>query len=252
MLTATDFQTLCPELAAWYDSYHLRPEHIGEIDTFANDIVRGRARYEAVETRTSVPWWFIGIIHGLECSFSFEQHLHNGDPLSARTTHVPEGRPLQGVPPFRWEDSAVDALELEGLSSSTVASTGWTLELALYRFERYNGMGYRRRGVPSPYVWSYTSRYESGKYVADGVYDTSAVSQEVGAAAALFVLVQRGLVTPAREKVLIPPILDSPPAPIPLPITPPTPVPASSPIADAIAAGAVFIKAFYQALFRKK
>jgi lysozyme family protein len=51
----------------------------------------------------------------------------------------------------------------------------------LYRLEAYNGFGYRRKGVPSPYLWSFCNLYERGKYVADGQYDPNAVSKQCGA-----------------------------------------------------------------------
>jgi lysozyme family protein len=40
----------------------------------------------------------------------------------------------------------------------------------------------RRRGVPTPYLWSYSNLYENGKFVADGRFDPEAVSKQCGAA----------------------------------------------------------------------
>ena len=60
----------------------------------------------------------------------FDQHLHNGDPLSGRTTHVPPGRPRPASPPFTWEQSAHDAIIRSGSIASptgrcrTSCSTG--------------------------------------------------------------------------------------------------------------------------------
>ena len=54
---------------------------------------------------------------------------------------------------------------------------------ALDRLERYNGLGYRRRGRPSPYLWSYSGHYDKGKYVADGRFDPDAESKQCGGAA---------------------------------------------------------------------
>ena len=61
---------------------------------------------------TPIPWYVIGFIHKMESDMNFGTHLHNGDPLTARTVHVPTGRPVNGNPPFTWEDSAADALQL--------------------------------------------------------------------------------------------------------------------------------------------
>jgi lysozyme family protein len=52
----------------------------------------------------------------------------------------------------------------------------------LYLLEKYNGLGYRMRGVPTPYLWSFSNLYEKGKFVQDGRYDPEAVSKQCGAA----------------------------------------------------------------------
>ncbi len=46
--------------------------------------------------------------------------------------------------------------------------------------EQYNGLGYAAKGLPSPYVWSGTDQYRSGKYVSDGVWSSAAISQQIG------------------------------------------------------------------------
>jgi lysozyme family protein len=64
----------------------------------------------------------------------------------------------------------------------------------LYRFEAYNGFGYRARRVVSPYLWSFSEHYSSGKYVDDGVYRASIISQQSGAGVLLKVVSQAGLI----------------------------------------------------------
>jgi lysozyme family protein len=68
-------------------------------------------------------------------SGNFNRHLHNGDPLTSRTVHVPAGRPKSGTPPFTWEQSAVDALAYDGLTQVT----DWSIEHVAYVFENFNG-----------------------------------------------------------------------------------------------------------------
>lgn len=152
-----------------------------------------RKRYEDVQNATGIPWMVVACIHSLEASLSFKGHLHNGDSLSARTVHVPNGRPVTGTPPFSWKDSAIDALTMK--RSNEVGE--WSIAASLYYLEAYNGWGYRtgsgRNTTPksrSPYLWSYTNHYQKGKYVADGHFDSEAVSKQVGAAAILFELRQ--------------------------------------------------------------
>lgn len=147
-------------------------------------------RYEDLSNKTNVPWYFIGILHGVETNFDFTKHLHNGDPLIARTVHVPAGRPRTGNPPFSWEESAADALELYGFTKST----SWGLGDVLYQLEKSNGLGYRKRKINSPYLWACTNHYTKGKFVG-GVFDPEATVKYCGAAAILKKLVEQGLVT---------------------------------------------------------
>lgn len=154
----------------------VKPEWQQRIDTIARTIVKNKAKYKEVEEATGVPWAFIGALHYRESSNNFRTHLHNGDPLSGRTYHVPAGRPREGEPPFTWEESAIDALEYDGLDNNS----DWTLENIAARAEKFNGMGYKKMGKPSPYLWSGTNNYVRGKYVEDGVYNPNTVDQQAG------------------------------------------------------------------------
>jgi lysozyme family protein len=150
------------------------------IDYEVKKMLFSQAAYKEIETTTDVPWRYIAICHNLECSSNFKLHLHNGDPLTARTVNVPKGRPLAGMPPFTWKFSAVDALQQKGLN----ATTDWSIEGILFQFERFNGFGYRNLEKPinSPYLWSFTNHYVTGKFGSDGNYNSKLVSKQVGAA----------------------------------------------------------------------
>lgn len=155
-------------------------------------ILQNRARYEAAEATSGIKWYMVALLHALESSLRFDRHLHNGDPLSARTMNVPASRPTTGQPPYTWEVSAADALAFlfpEGARSG-LASVGGIL----YAFERINGLGYRSRNVPSPYVWGCTNVYAKGKFVSNGVFDPEAVCATCGAAAILKLLIDEGQV----------------------------------------------------------
>ena len=62
-------------------------------DARVGAIATGKPRYDQVANATSVPWYVIGMIHEMEGGLNFATHLHNGDPLTSRTIHVPTGRP---------------------------------------------------------------------------------------------------------------------------------------------------------------
>ena len=177
-------EALREENQAFFERCVPRPENEGEIAFYMKKLNQNRSRYQAVGATLSIPWYFIGIVHGLEGSFDFKTHLHNGDPLTARTVQVPKGRPATGEPPFSWEDSAQDALRLKDFDKET----DWSVAAILYRFERYNGMGYRQFQLPSPYLWSFSDLYEKGKYASDGKFDPELVSKQCGAAVMLKML----------------------------------------------------------------
>jgi lysozyme family protein len=163
----------------------IRPDRAGEVAREAARIRDGKARYEAVAAKfKALPWWVVGILHSMECGLNFGRHLHNGDSLNARTVQEPKGRPVAGKPPFTFEESALDALKCDHFDQVT----DWSPGNALVAFENYNGTGYRHKGVPSPYLWSFTDQYRCGKYVADGRYNPQAVSQQCGCAALMKVL----------------------------------------------------------------
>lgn len=171
------------EYARLFSTCVIRPERAKAVEDILRSLRTGRAHYENISSVLGIPWYFIGVIHHMESSLSFLKHLHNGDPLTARTVHVPKGRPKKGAPPFTWEESAADALTLKRLS----ANTDWSLAGTLYQLERYNGWGYRlyHPHVLSPYLWSFSFHYISGKYVADGTWSDTAVSKQCGAAVLL-------------------------------------------------------------------
>lgn len=179
------FADLAGEYLAWFAAATLRPEHQQSADWHLTMMEASQDRYAAVGKPLGVPWQFIAAVHGLEASFNFRAHLHNGDfPLSQRTRQVPPGRPLAWLPPSGWEASATDALKLMGFARQT----DWSLARMLYRLEAYNGFGYRLGGRATPYLWSFSNLYSGGKFVSDGHFDAKAKSQQCGAAVMLKVL----------------------------------------------------------------
>jgi lysozyme family protein len=187
-VNGTTFTALKARYETLFERCQPLPSRAGDIAYYLDHLRAGKARYEAVGQATRVPWWFIGIVHGLEGSFRFDRHLHNGDPLTGKTVRVPAGRPSSGAPPFAWSDSAADALQYEGLADKS----DWSLARTLYRFERYNGYGYYQFGINSPYLWSFSNLYTKGKYIADHKFDPNVVSDQCGAAVLLKQLVLLG------------------------------------------------------------
>ena len=140
----------------------------------AKDILAHKDIYDSIEVVTKVPFWFTGTIHYREADLNFNTYLGNGEPLHHVTRLVPRGR----GPFSTFKSGAIDALHLEGFADRE----NWSIATALSRFEMYNGLGYKKRGLPSPYVWAGTDQYHSGKYVADGVFNPHVVDTQLGCA----------------------------------------------------------------------
>src|SRR5262245_60562002 len=175
-----NFESLRGEYGELWRRMEVRAEHAASVDRIARRLIGFKPRYEKVAQGIRVPWAVIAALHQRESDADFATHLHNGDPLTARTRHVPAGRPQHGSPPFQWEESAIDALTMPNHALHLVKD--WTIERACYEIEKYNGFGYRNNHpeVKSPYLWSFSTNYQRGKYVADGRFDANAVDQQCG------------------------------------------------------------------------
>ena len=53
--------------------------------------------------------------------------------------------------------------------------------------EVYNGLGYNNNNNISPYIWSGTSAYKSGKYSKDNIYNKKAIDKQPG----IYILIRK-------------------------------------------------------------
>ena len=173
-----------------FNTCNVKQTKVSVVENIIKKILASKSRYETVGNPLGISWYFVGVIHNMESGLSFTRHLHNGDPLTARTIHVPAGRPVNVNPPFTWEESASDALQLQKLDMWN----DWSVPGLLYQLEKYNGWGYRTKHphVLSPYLWSFSNHYTKGKYIADGTWSETAVSQQCGAAVLLRRMAEKG------------------------------------------------------------
>ena len=184
---------LRPEYELLFNTCVINDAKMTEINKIADTIILNQPRYEVIGKPINIPWFFIGILHTMECGLSFKKHLHNGDPLTARTVQVPKGRPKEGTAPFTFEESAKDALINEGFTTVT----DWSVPGMLFLFEKYNGFGYRRASIriATPYLWSYSNHYKKGKFSMDGKYDPNLVSKQPGTASILRRLAEKQVIS---------------------------------------------------------
>jgi lysozyme family protein len=156
----------------------ITPDCKTEVMLVARRLVSNKARYQAVERTTGVPWFLIACLHEREASGSFKAQLGQGDPLNHVSTHEPKGR----GPFSTWEDGAYDAL----VRCAPFASRNkdWTVGGTLTLAEEYNGLGPETyHHIPSGYVWGATNIEERGKYIADGKWSGSTWDTQIGVAA---------------------------------------------------------------------
>ncbi|WP_046867607.1 peptidoglycan-binding protein [Microvirga massiliensis] len=171
------FEDLGAEYADRWQRMTIRPERLAEVNAIASRLIGSKARYQQVESATRVPWFIIAMLHQREASANFAGVLHNGERIigTGKITHlVPRGR----GPFSSWEESAIDALTMAPHSLHLVSK--WTIERACFEIEKYNGFGYRNRGMNSPYLWSFSNNYARGKFVSDGHFDPAAVDKQCG------------------------------------------------------------------------
>jgi lysozyme family protein len=178
-LGVVDLENLkAANLARWQKASVL-PGLTHLVDGVSAHLVAAKQRYITVALKTGVPWAVIAVIHERESSQSWAASLAQGDPWDRESIHVPAGRG-----PFpSWEAAAEDALVI--CPPHAAHWSDWTIGGALCLLEQYNGLGYARMGIPSPYIWAATDQYHSGKYVADGHFDPNAVDRQIGCAALL-------------------------------------------------------------------
>lgn len=139
-----------------------------ELEAFKNVWNNYRQRYEKVADIVYIPAELIAAIHYREGSNNFNTYLHNGDPLGQPTVHVPKG-----IFFTVWEDAAVHVIQEKDDVRKDLGLTRHSTDIAAIAAfaEYYNGLGYRKKGIFSPYVFSGTNLYSWGLYVADHKFD---------------------------------------------------------------------------------
>jgi lysozyme family protein len=187
-LISSSFPKLKEEYSLMFSNIKIRD--IALVKKTVDEIIKNKEIYQKVGI---APWYWIGCIHYRESTLNFNKHLHNGDSLKKRTVNEPSGRPLSEpttIGGYAWEVSAKDALQLKQLNKWT----DWSIEGLLYQAERYNGFGYRLyKSNNSPYLWSGTDNWKSGKYLQDGKYSATATKDQLGVAPLLFEMKSRNI-----------------------------------------------------------
>lgn len=173
-----------PEYAQQCDSMSIKPSRVEEFKHLAEYAIAHKDQYMEVANATGVQWYHIAVIHRREGDANFNTYLGNGQSLQHVTTEVPAGRgPFLG--PRGFFNGCLDALHIDGLDKVVPP---WPLEKILYFCEVFNGGGYSRMGLPSPYNFGGTSIQVIGKYIADHVFDHNQWDTQPGCAGILWMI----------------------------------------------------------------
>lgn len=170
------------------------------LDKLIARYTKTRRAYEAIEKmrRNGVPAVVSFSLLYRESDNNMRCSPAQGDSLRYRSIHVPKGR-IPGVkPPYTFLQAAEDAYyspDLDHLDRKDWRSIG----PVLWNTETFNGVGYAKHGRPSPYVWSGTNQYQRGKYPSDGRFDPMMVDKQLGTAAIMIRMIQRGIKLPFRH-----------------------------------------------------
>ena len=163
-----------------------------EINEFKEAYIKNKSTYEDLAEKTGVPPELIAIIHYREgttdyLNGTFNVYLHNGETLGSPTVNYPPGKLF-----YNFESAAKDALkgQQDTINKYNLTADSKDIAAMLCFAETYNGLGYYKKGLVSPYIFSGTNNYEKGKYVevekkdgsgkTESVYNANLVDKQVG------------------------------------------------------------------------
>lgn len=149
-------------------------------------ILYHKDKYLNVQYLVKVPWFVIGILHYRESDLDFTCCLANGDPLGQPTVNVPVGYTWD-----TWEESVLGAFQI----MKWALPDEWSLVSILEFIEQYNGTGYRKYGINSPYLWSMSNHYSKGLYVSDGKFDPDFIDTQCGAITIMYLMNDKGFIS---------------------------------------------------------
>ena len=182
------------QTARW-NAAKLDPRRAEALNGLVDRWNRTRASYLAVTKMKAngVPAVIAFCLFYRESDNDFACSPAQGDPLTHRSRNEPANRIPGKSPPYKWADAAFDAYYV----CDKLDQCQWSeMQSALDKMESFNGFGYRSHGIAAPYLWSGTTAYTRGKYVSDGRFDRLAVDQQVGVAAILLRMKERGTALP--------------------------------------------------------
>jgi len=176
--------------------FNLTQFQANDLEGFQTAYKNNFSYYQAVSNNLAkqginIPPQTVAALHYREGSGDLTKSIANGNAI---TSYVRKDGLVSGgnssnsfTPSNSWVDHSTEVLSYELHDKySNPESLDWSKPETSYDFaERFNGLGYRNKGVASPYIWSGTNIYTGGKFVSDGVYSSTAFDKQIGLAAML-------------------------------------------------------------------
>jgi len=154
-----------------------------------------RLKVRWYQNNERVPWYLIGCIHYRESNEQDkplgDTYLGDGESLRHRSTRVPKGEPkISPGPPFGFQEASVYAI------AKHLKHTGhWQLRTILEAALEWNGNGYLKHGVNSPYLWGGSQYYDTGYFIGDHNYRGGERDKSMGIACILKEMEQSGRIS---------------------------------------------------------
>lgn len=166
------------ELRAEYehDLAILRVTKPEEVDQIARRLMRGDAipQYAAVQKALGIPIVVQAAICERESGADFSKSPAQGDPWNRVSKNVPRGK----GPYPSWYAAAFDSFHnIDHLDDN---SAQWEMPYAMWKWEGYNGFGYRSHRIRSPYLVGGTNLQQDGKYDSDGHFNAGMKDTQIG------------------------------------------------------------------------
>ncbi len=167
------FEALKPEYTTLLSQ--MKITRVTAVDAAAARLLRyvDGGHYDQGCKATGVPLIVAAASFEREAGSNFNLNPAQGAPLHSRSTIIPHNGPFAD-----WPTAQIAAYQIDGLDK--VGAANWSWEMGCYKEEAFNGFGPRAHGMHTGYLWAGTNIYTGGKYVADGVWDRSAVDQQLG------------------------------------------------------------------------
>jgi lysozyme family protein len=174
------YEALKGEYTAQIARAHIRPECEHLLDATGKRLLHDKAVYLRIAEVTGVPAAGLMALAEREMNGNLHCYLGNGQRLTQRTTIVPKNRGPFPDTEDGFVAGALDALHLDGLDQVAKTAEGWSLPRFAYESELWNGFGYRKHRIPSPYVFGATTVQKPGKFIRDHAYSSTTMDPQLG------------------------------------------------------------------------